>query len=88
MTYSITDPSSFSNIERWMQQIDTHAPENVSRVLVATKHDLETERSVTFQEGKDLADRFGIQFLEVSAKDGYQVKETFETLGREIFKKY
>ena len=41
LTYSITDPNSFSNIERWMQQIDTHAPENVSRVLIATKHDLE-----------------------------------------------
>lgn len=88
MAYSITDPTSFSNIERWMQQIDTHAPQNVSRVLVATKQDLETERSVTFQEGKDLADRYAIPFLEVSAKNGVQVKESFETLGKEIVKKY
>lgn len=88
MVYSITDHTSFTNIERWMQQIDTHAPENVSRVLVATKKDLESERAVTFQEGKDLADRYGIQFLEVSAKEGLQVKESFEALGREIVKKY
>ena len=65
-----------------MQQIDTHAPENVSRVLVGTKHDLQNERSVTYQEGKDLADRFGIQFLEVSAREGFNVKETFESLGK------
>ena len=52
LTYSLTDTTSFSNIERWMTQIESNAPENVSKVLIATKEDLQNERTVTFNEGK------------------------------------
>ena len=41
LAYSITDSNSFTNVERWMTQIDTHAPENVSKILVGTKQDME-----------------------------------------------
>lgn len=51
LAYSITDSTSFQNIERWMTQIQTHAPENVSKILVATKQDLESERMVSMQSG-------------------------------------
>lgn len=86
LTYSTTDTTSFSNIERWMTQIESNAPENVSKVLVATKEDLVGERCVSVDEGKELAAKHGIPFLEVSAKTGFQVKEAFETLGKEILK--
>jgi GTPase SAR1 family protein len=33
-------------VERWMTQIETHAPSDVSRVLLATKCDLNFERQV------------------------------------------
>jgi GTPase SAR1 family protein len=35
------------NIERWMTQIDSNAPENVSKVLVGTKEDLSEERDIS-----------------------------------------
>jgi Ras-related protein Rab-1A len=40
LVFSINDPKSFENIERWMTQIDCNAPEDVSKVLVGTKIDL------------------------------------------------
>ena len=52
LSYSITDSNSFTNIERWITQIDSNAPENVSKILVGTKTDLEGERSVSFEEGE------------------------------------
>lgn len=67
-----------------MMQIENHAPAGVSKILVATKQDLDKERSVTIEEGRDLATRHGIQFMEVSAKTGYQVKDVFEALAREM----
>lgn len=85
--YSITDPTSFTNIERWMTQIETNAPEDVSKVLVGTKQDLEEDRNVLMEQGRQLAAKFGIPFLEVSAKTGFQVKDAFEMLGKEIVKK-
>ena len=88
LSYSITDATSFTNIERWMTQIESNAPENVTKILVATKNDLEGERSVSIEEGEELAKKHGIKFLEVSAKSGYKVKDCFESLGEEIIQKY
>jgi uncharacterized protein YacL (UPF0231 family) len=42
------------------------------------------ERKVQFHEGKALADRHAMAFLEVSAKTGDNIQESFVTLGREI----
>jgi len=42
-------------------------------VLVGTKADLDHCRWVTYDDGKSLADEFGIPFFEVSAKTGLNV---------------
>jgi small GTP-binding protein len=52
LAYSISDSVSFTNIERWMTQIETNAPEDVSKLLVATKADLENERAVSAEAGR------------------------------------
>lgn len=77
LTYSTIDKTSFENIERWVSQIETHAPQNVSKVLIATKSDLKDSRMVSVEEGKNLAAKYGIPFMEVSAKEGTNVKEGF-----------
>ena len=63
LTYSIIDRSSFDNVERWMQQIENNAPPDVSKVLLATKSDLNYERQVSEQEGKNMALKHGIGWL-------------------------
>lgn len=40
LTFSITDRTSFLNIERWMHQIENNAPNEVSKIIVGTKADL------------------------------------------------
>lgn len=62
LAYSVSDSNSFKNIEKWISQIENNAPEDVSKVLVATKQDIE-ERTVTTETGRQLAERFGIRFL-------------------------
>jgi len=57
-----------------MAQIENNAPPDVSKILLATKSDLNYERQVTQEEGQSLADKFGISFMEVSAKSGVNVK--------------
>ena len=84
ITYDITDRDSFAKVSEWMSQVDQHASENISRVLVGNKKDLEDKREVPFHEGKELADNFNVIFLETSAKDCSNVGEAFENLTREI----
>jgi len=52
LAYSITDRNSFENVERWINQIDTHAPSDVSKILIATKSDLNDSRQVSLIEGQ------------------------------------
>ncbi len=46
--------------------------------------DLESDRTVTEDEGRKAAEKLGIPFMETSAKTGHNVLEAFQKLVREI----
>ena len=69
LVYSITDRKTFNNLENWLKQINETQPENISKIIVGNKCDCsEAERSVTREEGEALAQKYGVDFLETSAK--------------------
>ena len=68
-----------------MTQIDTHATKGVSKMLIANKCDMDT-RVVTEEQGKELAAKYSVPFFETSAKSGFNIKEVFEEMAREIIK--
>ena len=84
MTYDLTDRDTFAKVGEWMTEVDKHANENISRILVGNKKDLEDQREVPYQEGKELADNFNVRFLETSAKESINVEEAFTLMTREI----
>jgi len=58
------------------------------KIIIGNKADVsDSERQVSRSEGEALAKKYGIQFLESSAKNNININEIFETLGHEI-KKY
>lgn len=67
-----------------MSEVDRHAQENISRILVGNKKDLDDKREVPFEEAKELADHFNVRFLETSAKESLNVEEAFTLMTREI----
>ena len=67
-----------------MSEVDRHASENISRILVGNKKDLEEKREIPYQEAKELADHFNVRFLETSAKESMNVEEGFTLMTREI----
>jgi len=69
-----------------MKQIKTHAAGNVVKVLVGNKCDM-PDRKVSYDQGRQLADTFGVQFFEVSAKEAINVDETFFCLAKDIKEK-
>ena len=80
----MTDKESFKAIDNWMSEVEKHASDNVSRILVGNKCDLEETRQVSTDEGVELAEHFGIKFLETSAKQSNNVEEAFITMTKEI----
>ncbi len=87
-THDITDKQKFINLRKWIDEIISEAPIDTRIILVGNKCDLSNERKVTEEEGKKLADEFGLLFFETSAKTGYNVNFAIETLIADIIKHY
>lgn len=84
VVYDVTDKESYKNIDTWMNEVEKHASDNVSRILVGNKSDLTDSRQVTTDEGKELADQYNIRFMETSAKESANVEEAFTLMTKEI----
>ena len=75
--YDITDESSFEHIKNWMIDIDKFGKQGVLKVLIGNKIDLEDNRKITKEAGESMANKYGINFFEVSAKDNINIDELF-----------
>ncbi|KAH8283669.1 hypothetical protein KR018_011584 [Drosophila ironensis] len=86
--YSVTDRHSFQEASEYRKLITrVRLSEDIPLVLIANKVDLESQRRVTTEEGKNLANQFGCPFFETSAALRHYIDEAFYTLVREIRRK-
>jgi Ras-related protein Rab-1A len=86
LVYDITDLESFQNLNSWLIEIEKNASKNVYKILVGNKCDMESERKVTVEQGKDFAAQYGMKFFETSAKESTHVSDSFIAMTREIIK--
>lgn len=85
--YDITCRPTFNNIPRWLDEVNSHANEHIQVVVVGNKSDLDDQRQVQYNEGRQFADKHGFLFFEVSAKDNKFVKEAFERPAEAVLSK-
>ncbi|KAG8248400.1 Ras- protein Rab-3, partial [Homalodisca vitripennis] len=74
LMYDITNEESFNSVQDWVTQIKTYSWDNAQVILVGNKCDMEDERVISFERGKQLAEQLGIEFFETSAKENIHVK--------------
>ena len=67
-----------------MRDIKTRAPPDCDIVLCGNKADLEGDRVVSTEEGKALAEEYGVEFFETSALTGGNVEGMFTALAKTI----
>lgn len=77
--YDVTNKYSFQSVQGWMENITKYAKDPLSIILVGNKCDL-TSRIVETCEGKELADKYDIGFIETSARSNINVMEAFSLI--------
>jgi len=87
VVYDVTNQETFSNVQKWLQEIDRYACENVHKVLVGNKCDRVGDRKVTTKEAQELADLLNLEFLETSAKNTTNVEEAFSKMSSSMKEK-
>lgn len=84
VVFDVTDQESFNNVKQWLNEIDRYANENVNKLLVGNKCDLEDKRVVEQSTAQAFAEEIGIPYIETSAKNATNVEEAFMTMAGEI----
>nr|5LPN_A Chain A, Ras-related protein Rab-10 [Homo sapiens]5LPN_C Chain C, Ras-related protein Rab-10 [Homo sapiens] len=87
LVYDITNGKSFENISKWLRNIDEHANEDVERMLLGNKCDMDDKRVVPKGKGEQIAREHGIRFFETSAKANINIEKAFLTLAEDILRK-
>lgn len=82
LVYDVTDRRSFESIRNWISQIQQHADIHVNKILVGNKSDMFDEKVVSSNEGQKLADEFGMEFWEASAKNNVNVEKCFLSIAK------
>merc|ERR1712063_197721 len=85
LVYSVTTKRSFETIGELKDKIlQVKEKSKFPMVLCGNKCDLEKERKVTQEEGKELAKTWGISFFETSAKARINIEEAFIELVQQV----
>ena len=87
VVFDITDRDSFDHVRNWMADIDKFAKEGVLRILVGNKCDLAHERQVSAEEAKEIANKYGIKYIETSAKDTINIDDLFVSTAKYLLSK-
>jgi small GTP-binding protein len=82
--FDLTSESTLENVTYWINSIKNTARKNASMLIIGNKSDLNEDREVTTEQGKQFAAKNGIDYLETSSKMHIGVDEAFETLVKKI----
>ncbi len=80
IVFDVTRPETFEHIKDWYEEALRSAPD-ITLILIGNKIDLVNERKVTAAQGRQLAEKYKIKYLETCALNKDIVDEAFRTLG-------
>ncbi|KAL1498014.1 hypothetical protein ABEB36_008877 [Hypothenemus hampei] len=81
LVYDITNRWSFNGLDRWLKEVDSHAP-GVPKVLVGNRLHLAFKRKVGQRDAQIYANKHSMAFFEVSPLCNFNIHESFCELSR------
>jgi len=87
LVYDVTSAKTFDNISKWLRNIAEHATQDVEKMILGNKCDMDDKRQVPRERGETIAREHKIAFLETSAKSNINVEKAFLDLAQAILNK-
>uniref|UniRef100_A0A914BWX9 Ras-related protein Rab-35 n=1 Tax=Acrobeloides nanus TaxID=290746 RepID=A0A914BWX9_9BILA len=79
VVFDVTNGESFSNVKRWLHEIENNC-DNVQKILVGNKVDDPERRVVVDSDAKRFAETIKINYFETSAKENLNVEAMFNCI--------
>ncbi|RKP40355.1 P-loop containing nucleoside triphosphate hydrolase protein [Dimargaris cristalligena] len=85
LVYDVSRRDTFEHLDQWLNELNTYcSDQEVVKMIVGNKIDMESERMVSRQEGADYARRTQSMFIECSAKTRVGVYQAVDELVRKV----
>ena len=89
LLYAIDNRESFINANNWLKELKGQASPDVKIMIVGNKCDLEEERKVSIDEGKEFKEKNNLNcFMETSAKTGENAKNAINEAAKILYRDY
>ena len=80
--FDLTKKETFQLIADWIQFMKEHNKKNIGKILFGNKNDLISEREISYDEGKNLANELKCNYYEGSAKTGENIEILMQEIAR------
>ncbi|CAD8089273.1 unnamed protein product [Paramecium sonneborni] len=84
--YKIDSQNSFKSLENWISILKQVSSDQIQIIIVATHKDLENQRQVQTQQGRNLADSLDAKFYEISNHDKDQIDGIINSLSYNVLR--
>ncbi len=85
LVFDLNNRESFDNLKLWIQSIKLKVVnKNIRQILIGNKLDL--KREISFEEGQEFANDYGLVYFETSAKTNSNIQKSIDYLILEIYK--
>ena len=84
IVFDVTNWESFSNVQKWLKEIELREPDVPYKLIVGNKCDQNSKRVITFEAANEYANKLNIPYLETSAKVSVNVDQAFLNMASEI----
>ena len=71
-------------MDKWIEDAKAIREDDVLLILVGNKSDMDQQRQVTYEQGKEYAEKMNLLYFETSAKSGLNIKTLFNELAKKI----
>ena len=84
--YEIISQASLDSVDNWIEECDLYNNNNnLIKILIGNKTDLNDQRQVTEEQGRSIAEKYDMIFYEASALNGYNINTIFLNLVNQIY---